>query len=43
MRPSDENLVVLQNLEFAIVNVWRDHPEMTDYAAERPFIERFLK
>ena len=33
----DENLDVLQNLEFAIVEVWRAHPEMTDYSAQRAY------
>jgi hypothetical protein len=27
----DRNLDVLQNLEFAVVEVWRKHPDMTDY------------
>jgi len=34
---SDENLDVLQNLEFAIVEIWRAHPEMTDYSAQRAY------
>jgi len=29
MKFAEENLDVLQNLEFAIVEVWRAHPEMT--------------
>jgi len=33
----DENLDVLQNLEFAVVEVWRKHPEMTDYVAQRAY------
>jgi hypothetical protein len=33
MKFGEENLDVLQNLEFAIVQVWRACPEMTDYTA----------
>jgi hypothetical protein len=32
-----ENLDVLQNLEFAIAEVWRANPEMTDYTALRAY------
>jgi hypothetical protein len=37
MKFAEENLDVLQNLEFAIVEVWRAHPEMTDYSAQRAY------
>lgn len=37
MKFAEENLYVLQNLEFAIVTVWRAHPEMTDYSAQRAY------
>jgi len=37
MKFAEENLDVLQNLEFAIVEVWRANPEMTDYAALRAY------
>lgn len=37
MKFQEENLDVLQNLEFAIVEVWRAHPEMTDYTAQRAY------
>lgn len=37
MKWKEENLDVLQNLEFAIVEVWRAHPEMTDYSALRAY------
>ena len=37
MRFAEANLDVLQNLEFAIVEVWRAHPEMTDYSALRAY------
>jgi hypothetical protein len=37
MKFAEENLDVLQNLEFAIVEVWRAHPEMTDYHAQRAY------
>jgi hypothetical protein len=33
MKLTDENLDVLQNLEFSVVEIWRAHPEMSDYAA----------
>ncbi|MBI2929882.1 MAG: hypothetical protein HYZ36_06595 [Pedosphaera parvula] len=35
--PDDKNIDVLQNLEFAIVTTWRQHPEMTDYTALRAY------
>lgn len=37
MKWQEENLDVLQNLEFAIVEVWRASPEMTDYTAQRAY------
>ena len=37
MNPSEDHLAVLQNLEFAIVEIWRAHPAMTDYAAQRAY------
>ena len=37
MKWQEENLDVLQNLEFAIVEVWRANPEMTDYTALRAY------
>jgi hypothetical protein len=33
----EENLDILQNLEFAIVEVWRANPEMSDYSAQRAY------
>lgn len=30
---TDDNLDILQNLEFSVVEIWRAHPEMSDYAA----------
>lgn len=30
----DQDLGVLQNIEFAIVSVFRDHPELTDYQVD---------
>ena len=41
MTPKDEDLDVLQNLEFCVVDVWRTHPEMTDYAALRAYEAAF--
>jgi hypothetical protein len=37
MKWQEEHLDVLQNLEFAMVEVWRAHPEMTDYSAQRAY------
>lgn len=37
MKPDDEQIDVLQNLEFAIVEVWRANPTMTDYTAQRAY------
>jgi hypothetical protein len=39
MKFAEENLDILQNLEFAIVEVWRAHSEMTDYTAQRAYEE----
>ena len=33
----EDRLDVLQNLEVAVVEVWRAHPEMTDYSAQRAY------
>jgi hypothetical protein len=41
MKWNDENLDVLQNLEFSVARVWRAHPEMTDYAALRAYQAAF--
>jgi len=41
MKWEDENLDVLQNLEFSVAQVWRAHPEMTDYAALRAYEAAF--
>ena len=41
MKWSDENLDVLQNLESSVAQVWRAHPEMTDYAAMRAYEAAF--
>ena len=37
----DDYMDVLQNLEFAVVTVWRQHREMTDYAATRAYEAAF--
>jgi len=37
MNPLKEHTDFLQNIEFAIVQVWRSHPEMTNYAAMRAY------
>ncbi|MGH8017010.1 MAG: hypothetical protein ACREIA_01760 [Opitutaceae bacterium] len=41
MNWTQDKLDVLQNLEFAIVQIWRAHPEMTDYVAERAYEAAF--
>jgi hypothetical protein len=33
MKWTEDNLDVLQNLEFSVVEIWRAHREMSDYAA----------
>ena len=37
MKWGEDHLDILQNLEFAIVEVWRAHPEMSDYTAQRAY------
>ncbi len=37
MKWTDDKLDILQNLEFSVVEVWREHPEMTDYTAQRVY------
>ncbi len=37
MKWTNDKMDVLQNLEFAVVEVWRAHPEMTDYVAGRAY------
>ena len=37
----DRKLAVLQNLEFVVVDVWRTHPDMTDYVAQRAYEAAF--
>jgi hypothetical protein len=41
MKQTDDQIDILQNLEFSIVTVWRAHPEMTDYAAGRAYEAAF--
>ncbi len=41
MTPKDEDLPILQNLEFTIAQLWRAHPEMTDYTALRVYESAF--
>ena len=41
MKWHEENLDVLQNLEFTVVEVWRAHPEMSDYSAQRAYDAAF--
>ena len=37
MNFSDEKVSVLQNMEFSVAQVWRSHPEMSDYVALRAY------
>lgn len=37
MMPKDEDIDILQNLEFVVAQVWRKHREMTDHAALRAY------
>ncbi len=41
MKADDPYLDVLQNIEFAVAQVWRAHPEMTDYVALRAYEAAF--
>ncbi|SRR5258705_1911199 len=41
MKWTDDKLDVLQNLEFAIAEIWREHPEMTDHVAGRAYEAAF--
>jgi hypothetical protein len=41
MKWGEDNLDILQNLEFAVVEVWRRHPEMTDHVAARAYEAAF--
>ena len=38
---TDEKLDILQNLEFSIVEIWRDNPQMSDYVALRAYEAAF--
>jgi len=37
MEPDDKFMDVLQNLELAVIRVWRAHPELSDYAVMRAY------
>ncbi|SRR6266446_834266 len=37
MEPTDKELEILQNLEFAILRVWRANQAMTDYTVMRAY------
>ena len=41
MEWTDDKLSVLQNLEFSIVEIWRAHPEISDYTALRAYEAAF--
>ena len=41
MKITDDNLPVLQNLEFSVVQIWRANPVMSDYSALRAYETAF--
>lgn len=41
MKSDDPNLDILQNLEFGVIEVFRKHPEMTDYVVLRAYEATF--
>jgi sugar phosphate isomerase/epimerase len=41
MKWTDDKLDILQNLEFSVVEIWRAHPEMSDYTALRAYEAAF--
>lgn len=41
MKWTHDKLDILQNLEFAIVEIWRRHPEMSDHLANRVYEAAF--
>ncbi len=41
MRWGPDNIDILQNLEFAVVEIWRRSPEMSDHAAARAYEAAF--
>ena len=41
MEWADEKLDILQNLESSVVEIWRAHPEMSDYTALRAYEAAF--
>jgi hypothetical protein len=41
MEWTDDKLDILQNLEFSVVEIWRAHPEMSDYTALRAYEAAF--
>jgi hypothetical protein len=43
MNPTDDELSILQNFEFAMVQFWHEHPEMMDYTALRAYEAAFEK
>jgi len=41
MKITDDKLDVLQNLEFSMAEIWRAHPEISDYTALRAYEAAF--
>jgi hypothetical protein len=43
MESTDDNVDVLQNLEFSVVEIWRANPEMSDYVVLRAYEAAFQR
>ena len=41
MKITDDKIDILQNLEFSVAEIWRGHPEMSDYTALRAYEAAF--
>lgn len=41
MKRGEDNLDILQHLEFAVIEVWRSHPEITDHVVARAYEAAF--
>lgn len=41
MKWGPDNIDILQNLEFSVIEVWRRHPEMSDHVAARVYDTAF--
>jgi hypothetical protein len=41
MKWAEDKLDILQNLEFSVVEIWHDHPDLSDYNALRAYETAF--